>query len=96
MAIPMADFAQTKLKWKVTIARVSATTVYVETEAYYVTGFIYVPSPQSQISTYSSLVTVSNMDTTNIILKFTGDGAVASDITEQYLRVKLVKHVNNI
>jgi len=72
---------------KTTLTRVDATTILAEENVTYIDAFGGLTQPYSG---YSSPITVSNMDTTDILINTQGFGTA---ITEKYLRITLKKHV---
>lgn len=85
-----------ELKIKATVTRVSATEIYSEGEVNWFNGSTGFPNTPAATNWYSSLITVSNMNTADTEIKTTGDGATAADITQQYFRIKLVKNITNL
>lgn len=85
----LTGFNSTSVKFKNTITRVSATSIISEGEVTLINGFTTVFSSGNIYS--NAIPPISNLDTTDVVIGFQGDGAVVGDITQQYLRVYLIK-----
>ncbi len=81
---------------KTTLTRVDATTIIAEENSIFTSlSSVYPIVPlNGEASLYDNAIPpVPDMDTTDIVIKTQGDGVNAGDLTNLYLRIKLIKHI---